>query len=150
MDSRAITLLDGDTIRAELSKDLGFSRNDREENMMRVRLIASDITKEGGIVICSFIAPYQISRQANRDEISKFGGYIEIYLSTPLEICEQRDVKGLYAKARKGLINSFTGISDPYEVPKEPEITIDTSETNPKEVVQKILHYLKEEGYILG
>lgn len=145
---RTVVLLDGDTVRKDLSRDLGFSREDRETNLRRVGLKAREITEKGGIAVCAFIAPYENSRQANRKLISRYGVYIEVYLSTPLEVCEQRDPKGLYAKARKGLIKNFTGIDDPYEIPRNPEITIDTSNKTPEQAVRKILEYLNVQGYV--
>lgn len=143
-----MVLLDGDAVRKHLSPDLGFSREDREANLKRVGLMAKEITEKGGIAICAFIAPYEKSRQANRELISQSGGYIEIYLSTPIEVCEKRDPNGLYAKARQGLIKHFTGIDDPYEAPQNPEITIDTSNLTPEQVVKRILAYLRKQGYV--
>ncbi len=111
--------------------------------------MASEITKNGGIALCAPIAPYEASRQVNREIISKYGGYIEVHVSTPLEVCEQRDRKGLYAKARAGKIKGVTGITDPYNAPLNPELTIDTSEVTPMEAVQEILLYLEEQGYVV-
>lgn len=143
-----MVLLDGDAVRKHLSPDLGFSREDREANLKRAGLMAKEITEKGGIAICAFIAPYERSRRANRELISQHGGYIEVYLSTPLEVCEKRDPNGLYAKARQGLIEHFTGIDDPYEAPQNPEITIDTSNLTPEQVVKRILTYLRKQGYV--
>lgn len=148
IDRRPVTVLDGDLVRQQISTDLGFSRKDREINVKRVGLMASEITKNGGIAICALIAPYEKSRRENRELISQYGGYIEVYVSTPLEVCEQRDPKGLYAKARQGLIKNFTGIDDPYEVPEKPEIIVDTSKMTPGEAGEKIMQYLQKEGYI--
>jgi len=106
------------------------------------------IQRTGGIALCAPIAPYEESRQANRALISRYGGYIEVYVATPLEVCEQRDRKGLYAKARAGLVKGVTGVSDPYIPPANPELTIDTSRMTPAEAVQEILLYLEEQGYI--
>ena len=126
--SLEITVLDGDIVRQNLSKGLGFSKNDRSINVRRIGYVAKEIVKHGGIVICANIAPYNSDRVFNRNEIEKIGGkYIEIFVNTPLEICEKRDVKGLYKLARKGVIKEFTGISDPFEKPMNPEIEI-TSE----------------------
>jgi sulfate adenylyltransferase len=147
-EERPVVLLDGDAVRKHLSPDLGFSREDREANLKRAGLMAKEITEKGGIAICAFIAPYERSRRANRELISQHGGYIEVYLSTPLEVCEKRDPNGLYAKARQGLIKYFTGIDDPYEAPKNPEITIDTSDLTPDQVVTRILTYLRKQGYV--
>lgn len=148
MRNRAVTLLDGDIVRKNLSSELGFSKRERDLNIQRIGFVASEITKNGGIAICAPIAPYEETRRYNRDLISQYGAYIEVYITTPLQICEQRDHKGLYAKARAGLIKEFTGIDDPYIPPKNPEIAIDTSEITPEEAVNEILFYLEKEGYI--
>ncbi|MCJ7602669.1 MAG: adenylyl-sulfate kinase, partial [Desulfobulbaceae bacterium] len=148
MRDRPVTLLDGDIVRKNLSCELTFSREHRNLNITRIGFVASEITKNGGIALCAPIAPYEESRQANRELISKRGGYIEVYMATPLEVCEQRDRKGLYAKARAGKIPGFTGVSDPYTPPVNPEITIDTSEMTPAEAAQEVLLYLEEQGYI--
>ena len=145
---RRVTLLDGDIVRINLSSELGFSRDHRDLNIQRIGFVASEITKNGGIAICAPIAPYKNIRRSNRALISKSGSYIEVHISTPLEICEERDVKGLYAKARKGIIKGFTGIDDPYETPENPEITIDTSNISQEEAVQHLLVYLDNEGYL--
>ncbi|MEW6518547.1 MAG: bifunctional sulfate adenylyltransferase/adenylylsulfate kinase [Thermodesulfobacteriota bacterium] len=148
MRDRPVTLLDGDIVRKNLSSELTFTREHRHLNITRIGFVASEITKNGGIALCAPIAPYEESRQANRELISKCGGYIEVYMATPLEVCEQRDRKGLYAKARAGKIPVFTGVSDPYTPPANPEITIDTSEMTPAEAAQEVLLYLEEQGYI--
>ena len=148
IQDRHITLLDGDVIRDNLSKGLGFSKEDRETNVKRVGYVASEITKHGGIAICSLIAPYHSSRMANRERIQKVGTYVEVYVSTPVDVCEERDVKGLYKKARKGLLPHFTGVDDPYEEPGSPEITIDTAEKDVDESVAVVLLYLVENGLI--
>jgi sulfate adenylyltransferase len=128
---RAITLLDGDYVRKHLSADLGFSLEDRNENIRRVGHVAAEITKNGGIAICAMIAPYDSARKGIRGLISSVGGFFLVYLSTPLIVCEVRDQKGLYAKARAGTITQFTGISDPYEVPTDAEIVLDTTALSP-------------------
>ena len=148
IQDEAITLLDGDVIRENLSKGLGFSKEDRETNVLRVGYVASEITKHGGIAICSLIAPYGSSRKANRERISKVGTYIEVYVSTPVGVCEERDVKGLYKKARKGLLSHFTGVDDPYEVPTDPEVVIDTTMVDIHTSVEMILAYLLKHGFI--
>ena len=145
---RPITLLDGDIVRTHLSSELNFSKEHRGLNVRRIGFVASEITKNNGIAICAPIAPYRSDRQFNRNLISNFGGYIEIYVNTPLEVCERRDAKGLYAKARKGMIKEFTGISDPYEAPKNPELIIDSSQENPEQLVQTIIEKLEELGYL--
>ena len=115
---------------------------------MYVVLVLWPATKNNGIAICAPIAPYRSDRQVNRNLISNFGGYIEIYINTSLKVCEKRDIKGLYAKARKGEIKQFTGISDPYEAPENPELNIDSSHKSPEKLVQDIIIKLKELGYL--
>lgn len=149
MCDRPVTLLDGDIVRKNLSSELSYSRQHRNLNITRIGFVASEITKNGGIALCAPIAPYEESRQANRELISRYGGYIEVHVSTPLEICEQRDRKGLYAKARAGKVKGVTGVTDPYIEPSNPEITIDTANITPMEAVQEILLYLEEQGYVI-
>jgi sulfate adenylyltransferase len=148
MRDRPVTLLDGDIVRRNLSSELKFSREHRNLNVTRIGFVASEITKNGGIALCAPIAPYPESRRHNRELISRYGGYIEVYVATPLEVCEQRDRKGMYAKARAGIMKGVTGIDDPYVPPSEPEITIDTSAMSPEEGAQEVLLYLEEKGYI--
>lgn len=148
MRDRPVTLLDGDIVRKNLSSELSFSREHRNLNVTRIGFVASEITKNGGIALCAPIAPYEESRRANRALISRYGGYIEVFVSTPIEVCEQRDRKGLYAKARAGKIKGVTGVSDPYIPPANPELTIDTSIMTPAEAVQEIWLYLEEQGYL--
>jgi sulfate adenylyltransferase len=145
---RPATLLDGDIVRQNLSSELGFSKQHRDLNIRRIGYVASEITKNGGIAICAPIAPYTETRRAVREMIEERGAFIEIHVATPLEVCEARDRKGLYAKARKGLIPEFTGISDPYEVPERAELTIDTADVTPMEAAQEIYLYLLKEGFI--
>jgi sulfate adenylyltransferase len=147
-DRRCVTLLDGDIVRINLSSELGFSKEHRDLNIQRIGFVASEITKNGGIAICAPIAPYENIRRNNRELISSVGSYIEVHVSTPIEVCEERDIKGLYAKARQGIIKGFTGIDDPYEEPINPEIRIDTSHITQEEAVQEVLLYLKNEGYL--
>ena len=146
--SRTVTLLDGDIIRTHLSNELGFSKEHRSINVQRIGYVASEITKNKGIAICAPIAPYEIDRKINRDLISSYGGYIEIFVNTPLEKCEERDSKGLYKLARKGIIKEFTGISDPYEKPLNPEIIIDSSNQNPEELVDVLYNKIQKLGYL--
>ncbi|MCK5662150.1 MAG: adenylyl-sulfate kinase, partial [Thiotrichaceae bacterium] len=145
---RPVTLLDGDIVRHNLSSELGFSRNDRNINVRRISFVANEITKNGGIAICAPIAPYTAMREEARALIEQHGAYIEIHVATPLDVCESRDRKGLYAKARKGIIPEFTGISDPYDPPESPEIKIDTSNFSPMEAAQEIYLYLFREGFL--
>ncbi len=150
MNDRPVTLLDGDIVRRNLSSELSFSKEHRNLNVTRIGFVASEITKNGGIAICAPIAPYEESRRENRELISSYGGYIEVHVATPLEVCKARDRKGLYAKAEAGIISGVTGIDDPYIPPHKPELTIDTTEITPMEAVQEILLYLEEQGYIGG
>ncbi len=147
---RPVTLLDGDIVRHNLSSELGFSKEHRDLNVKRIGFVASEITKNGGVAICAPIAPYASTRRAVRGLIEQHGAFIEIHVATPLEVCESRDRKGLYAKARKGLIPEFTGISDPYEMPEHPEIRIDTSNLTPAHAAQEVFLHLLREGYLDG
>ncbi|WP_052812882.1 bifunctional sulfate adenylyltransferase/adenylylsulfate kinase [Desulfonatronum thioautotrophicum] len=148
MRHRPVTLLDGDIVRRNLSSELTFSREHRILNVQRIGFVASEITKNRGIAICAPIAPYEQSRRLAREMVSQYGGYIEVYMSAPLATCEQRDRKGLYAKAKAGIVKGVTGVDDPYEPPTNPELTIDTTEITPQEAAQEILLYLEEQGYI--
>jgi len=145
---RAVTLLDGDVVRLNLSSELGFSKKDRNINIRRIGYVASEITKNRGVAICAPIAPYKDTRREVRNNIEEYGAFVEIHVSTSLEECESRDRKGLYAKARKGIIPEFTGISDPYDIPENPEIRIDTVNVSPVQAAQEIYLYLIREGYI--
>ncbi len=147
---RPVTLLDGDIVRKNLSSELGFSREHRDLNIRRIGFVASEITKNGGIAICAPIAPYTRMRQEVRDMVSAGGGFILVHVATPLEVCEQRDRKGLYAKARAGKITMFTGISDPYEEPVDAEVRLETTDQTPEEAAQQVLLHLEQEGYIGG
>jgi sulfate adenylyltransferase len=147
MRSRPVTLLDGDIVRQNLSSELGFSKEHRDLNVKRIGYVASEITKNRGIAICAPIAPYASTRRHIRKIIEQYGGFIEVHVGTPLEICEYRDRKGLYAKARAGLIKEFTGVNDPYEIPESPEVFIDTTDMTPDEAAQEVLLYLERAGY---
>ena len=146
--SRPVTLLDGDIVRKNLSSELTFSKEHRDLNIQRIGFVASEITKNGGIAICAPIAPYAATRRQVRETISPGGGFLETYVSTPIEVCEKRDRKGLYAMARAGKIKGFTGIDDPYEVPENAEIVIDTSELSPDLAAHRILLTLEKHGYV--
>jgi sulfate adenylyltransferase len=148
LGGRRVTLLDGDVVRQNLSSELGFSKEHRDLNILRIGYVASEITKNGGIAICAPIAPYTATRRSVRDLIDPLGGFVEIHVATPIEVCETRDRKGLYAKARAGLIKGFTGIDDPYEVPADPEMTIDTSDLTPDLAAHSILIKLESMGFI--
>lgn len=148
MGGRPVTLLDGDIVRKNLSSELGFSREHRDINILRIGFVASEITKNGGIAICAPIAPYDTVRKQVRALIQPYGGFVLVHLSTSLEVCESRDRKGLYAKARAGLVQQFTGISDPYEAPQDADVVVDTSDLTPEEAAQQIFLYLQRTGFI--
>ncbi len=148
LGNRPVTLLDGDIVRSNLSSELGFSREHRDLNIKRIGFVASEITKNGGVALCAPIAPYDEIRKSVRDTIEAVGGFILVHVATPLEECEKRDRKGLYAKARAGIIKAFTGISDPYEEPADAELVIDTTDLSQVEATQKIMLYLEQQGYI--
>ena len=145
---RSVTLLDGDRVRQHLSSELGFSKEHRDLNILRIGYVASEITKAGGIAVCAPIAPYTAIRRQVRDLVEAAGRFVEIYVSTSLEVCEDRDPKGLYARARAGLIQHFTGIDDPYERPSRAELEIDTHGQSPEEAAQRILLKLEHLGLI--
>ncbi|KKK84867.1 hypothetical protein LCGC14_2779030 [marine sediment metagenome] len=146
---RKITILDGDIIRTNLSSELGFSKEHRDLNIRRVGYVASEIVRHGGIVICAAIAPYDTIRKEVRELIEFYGGFVLVYLSTPLSVCEERDVKGLYAKARSGEIKKFTGISDPYEEPHDAEIFINTEGRFVDDCVDLIIVKIEEMELLL-
>lgn len=148
LGTRRVTLLDGDVVRRNLSSELGFSREHRDLNIMRIGFVASEVTRNGGAAICAPIAPYAAARQAVRQLIEPLGGFIEVFVDTPLAVCEARDRKGLYAKARAGLLKQFTGISDPYETPRDPELSIDTQALTPDLAAHRILVKLESMGLI--
>jgi sulfate adenylyltransferase len=145
---RPSTILDGDIVREMLSSGLTFSRADRELNIRRIGYVAGEVTKHGGICICAAIAPFRTARTEVRARISQLGGFYEIYVATPLAVCESRDPKGLYKKARRGEIKGFTGIDDPFEIPEHPEISIDTSKLSIEEAVKKILALPARDGLL--
>jgi sulfate adenylyltransferase len=142
VQDKTVTLLDGDVIRNHLTSELGFSKEHRDLNVQRVGYVASEITKHGGIAICSLIAPYATARAKVREMVEANGTHFEVFVATPLEICEERDVKGLYQKARQGLIKGFTGIDDPYEEPESPDLVLDTAKLKPEAAVTEILRRL--------
>jgi sulfate adenylyltransferase len=145
---RQVTLLDGDVVRTHLSKGLGFSREDRDTNILRIGFVAGEIARHGGTVICAAISPYR----ATRNEARKMVGderFVEVFVDTPIEVCEERDVKGLYARARRGQITGFTGVDDPYEAPVNPEFTLNTVEFSAEDNARRIVTYLEEQGFLL-
>jgi sulfate adenylyltransferase len=147
---RPVTLFDGDLVRKHLSSELGFSKEHRDLNIRRIGYVASEITKNRGIAICAPIAPYDSTRKEVRSMIEPVGGFLMVHLSTPIEVCEERDRKGLYAKARAGILKDFTGVSDPYEPPTDAEVVINAAELTPEEAAQEIILHLEREGFIGG
>ena len=145
---RPVTLLDGDIVRHNLSSELTFSKEHRDINVQRIGFVASEITKNRGIAVCAPIAPYAATRAEIRKTIEEYGGFIEVHVSTPIEVCEKRDRKGMYAKARAGLIKGYTGVDDPYETPEAPEVSIDTSDITPVEAAHQIILVLQKKGFI--
>jgi sulfate adenylyltransferase len=144
---RQVTELDGDVVRTHLSKGLGFSREDRDTNILRIGFVASEIARHGGTVMCAAVSPYRGTRDAVRAMMDE-DQFLEVYVDTPLSVCEERDVKGMYAKARRGEIKEFTGISDPYEAPLNPEITLDTVGHTPEENARRIMRELARRGFV--
>jgi sulfate adenylyltransferase len=149
IQDREVTLLDGDVIRNHLTSELGFSKEHRDLNVARVGYVASEITKHGGIAICAMIAPYSEARNKARELVEQYGAFVEIHVATPLAVCETRDVKGLYQKARAGILKQFTGISDPYEEPQAPALTVDTSAGTPEEHAERVIALLVEKKNIV-
>jgi sulfate adenylyltransferase len=148
LGGRPVTLLDGDLVRKYLSSELGFSKEHRDTNIRRIGFVAAEITKCGGAAICAPIAPYHATRLEVRKVIEPLGGFLLVHVATPLDVCEQRDRKGLYAKARAGVIPSFTGISDPYEAPEDADITIDTTGMTPEVAADSVVKELVSRGYL--
>jgi len=144
---RPVTLLDGDIVRTHLSQGLGFSKADRDVNIRRIGFVASEIVRHGGVAICAAVSPYRATRNDARNMVGA-GHFVEVFVDTPLEVCEERDTKGLYAKARRGEIKDFTGIDDPYEPPRRAEITLDTVQYSPEENARRILDYLIAQGFV--
>ena len=145
LQDRHVEILDGDEIRTNISKGLGFSKEDRDTNIRRIGYVAHILSRNGIIAISAAISPYRAIRDENRRLIKDF---MEVYVNCPLEVCEKRDVKGLYKKARRGEIKQFTGISDPYEPPENPEVICYTDKETPEESVEKILKKARELGYL--
>ena len=146
--TRPVSLLDGDIVRRNLSSELNFSKEHRDINVKRIGFVASEITKNRGIAICAPIAPYEKTRTMIRQSIEAHGGFFEVHVSTPIAECEKRDRKGMYAKARAGLLKGFTGVDDPYEAPLKPELSIDTTSLTPDEAAHEVLLYISSKGYI--
>jgi sulfate adenylyltransferase len=148
LGGRGVSLLDGDLVRANLSSELGFSKEHRDLNIRRIGFVAAEITRAGGVAICAPIAPYDVVRREVREMVQPCGGFVLVHVATPLETCEARDRKGMYAKARAGIIKEFTGISDPYEAPEDADVVIDTTDLSPDEATREVLLYLERQGYI--
>ncbi len=145
---RVATVLDGDVVRTHLSRGLGFSKEDRDMNILRIGFVASELVRHNGVVLCAAVSPYR----ATRDEVRGMVGseqFVEVHVDTPIEICEQRDIKGMYAKARRGEIKGFTGIDDPYEEPLNPELRLGTTGCAPEDNARKIVQYLIGKGFLL-
>jgi sulfate adenylyltransferase len=145
---RTVTLLDGDSVRRRLSSELGYSRKDRDLNVLRVGFVASEITRHGGVAICALISPYDLARKEVRAMVEPMGGFLLVHVATPIEICEKRDVKGLYKKARAGQVQAFTGVSDPYEIPADADLTIDSTSISAVEASFLIVELLLSRGMI--
>ncbi|MBM3944317.1 MAG: bifunctional sulfate adenylyltransferase/adenylylsulfate kinase [SAR202 cluster bacterium] len=144
---RQVTVLDGDVVRTQLSKGLGFSKEDRDTNIRRIGFVAAEIVRHGGLVLCAAVSPYRATRNDVRNMMGE-GQFVEIFVDTPLEVCESRDAKGMYAKARRGEIKGFTGIDDPYEPPDRPEVTLDTVKFTAQQNAQKLAAYLTDRGFL--
>ena len=148
VSARPVTLLDGDLVRKNLSSELGFSKEHRDLNIKRIGYVANEITKHRGVAVCAPIAPYTTVRREVREMVGAYGGFVEVHVATPVEVCEARDRKGLYAKARAGLLTGFTGVDNPYETPEHAEIVVDTTDIEPEQGVELVLDHLRQAGYI--
>jgi len=145
---RPVTLLDGDATRETLSGELGFSREDRATHLRRVGFVTAEVARHGGIALCALIAPYAADRRELRETVEAAGGFVEVHVSTPLGTCEARDPKGLYARARAGLIEGFTGIDDPWEAPERPDLAVGTAGVAPDTAARRVLETLERLGYV--
>lgn len=145
---RPVTLLDGDIVREMLSSGLTFSKSDRELNVRRIGYVAAEVVKHGGICVCAAIAPYRSSRAEARQRVGRYGAFYEIHVATPLAVCEQRDTKGLYARARRGELKGLTGIDDPFEAPEAPELALDLSRMKPADAVDRVLELPRRDGLL--
>jgi sulfate adenylyltransferase len=144
---RQVTVLDGDVVRTHLSHGLGFSKEDRDVNIRRIGFVAAELVRHGGMVLCAAVSPYRSTRNDVRSMVGH-DQFVEVFVDTPIEVCEERDVKGMYAKARRGEIKNFTGIDDPYERPENPELSIDTTSHSPEENARRVIEYLVEQGFV--
>ena len=143
---RTVTVLDGDVVRTHLTKGLGFNKEDRDTNVRRVGYVAGEIVRHGGLVVCALVSPYRETRSEVREMVGE--GYIEVFVDTPLDVVEARDVKGWYAKARAGEVKEFTGVSDPYEPPLDPELRLLTEDTTVAANAQLVIEYLESRGIL--
>jgi sulfate adenylyltransferase len=143
---RTVSMLDGDVVRTHLTQGLGFSKEDRDTNVCRIGYVAAEIVRHGGLVVAALVSPYRSTRAEVREMVGE--GYIEVFVDTPLDVVEARDVKGWYAKARAGEVKEFTGVSDPYEPPLDAELTLLTTETTPQSNAQLVLEYLESRGIL--
>ncbi|MFQ5684996.1 MAG: adenylyl-sulfate kinase, partial [Candidatus Binatia bacterium] len=144
---KQVTLLDGDVVRTHLSKGLGFSKEDRDTNILRIGFVASEIVRHHGVAICAAVSPYRAARNKCRTIVGE-NRFIEIFVDTPLEVCEQRDTKGMYAKARRGEIKGLTGVDDPYEEPLNPEFRVKTTDCAPEDIARNVVSYLIDQGFV--
>jgi sulfate adenylyltransferase len=144
---REVTVLDGDVVRTHLSRGLGFSREDRDINVRRIGFVASEVVRHGGLVVAAVVSPYRETRDEVREMVGD-GRFLEVFVDTPIEVCEARDVKGLYARARAGEVSGFTGVDDPYEPPLHPEMTLHTIDTTPEMNARRVLGELESRGFL--
>jgi sulfate adenylyltransferase len=144
---RRVTLLDGDVVRTHLSRGLGFSREDRDTNILRIGFVAAEIVRHHGAVICAAVSPYRSTRDQVRTMVGS-GNFVEVFVNTPLNVCEQRDVKGFYARARAGHLKGFTGVDDPYEAPEAAEVEIDTVAVSPAQTARAVFEYVRSRGFL--
>ncbi len=144
---RVVTMLDGDVVRTHLSKGLGFSREDRDENVRRVAFVAAEVVRHGGLVVCALVSPYRAARNEARAMVGD-ESFLEIFVDAPLEVCAERDVKGLYAGAERGEVAALTGVADPYEPPESPELHLETVGVPVAENARRVLDYLEEQGFL--
>ncbi len=147
---RQVTVLDGDVVRTHLSKGLGFSKEDRDANIRRIGFVAAEVVRHGGVAICAAVSPYRAVRDDVRAMVGGDNQFVEVFVDTPLAVCEERDVKGLYAKARRGELKGFTGIDDPYEAPLQPELRLDTVAEGPEANARRVLGWLADAGLVAG
>ncbi len=144
---REVTVLDGDVVRTHLSKGLGFSREDRDINVRRIGFVAAEVVRHGGVVVAAVVSPYRQTREEVRQMVGP-ERFVEVYVDTPLEVCEQRDVKGWYAKARSGEVSSFTGVDDPYEPPLHPDVVVHTVDTTTEANARLVMNELEARGHL--